>query len=75
MSQGKYMGRMHVVYGACGHLIASCWIDGNEKDADEFQKKRRLKVGERFETINRYDGDPMPEWCRASCPGVPGDQP
>lgn len=62
----EYMGKMHIVYGACGHVVAACWVDGNEKDAANF-KRRKLKRGSRLVTVDRYKGDPMPDWCHAGC--------
>lgn len=70
----KHMGQMHIVYGECGHVIAACWVTGNEADAANF-KRRKLRAGQRMETVERYAGDPMPEWCTASCSRVPGVQP
>jgi len=57
---------MHVVYAACGHVVAACWVEGNEEGAAEF-KRRKLAAGERMETIERYRADPCPEWCFSGC--------
>jgi hypothetical protein len=65
------MGKMHIVYGECGHVIAACWVTGNEVDAANF-KRRKLRAGHRLETVDRYAGDPMPEWCYSACPRTPG---
>ena len=61
-----YLGKMHIVYGACGHVVAACWVRGNEQDAANF-KRRKLRPGQRLETVERYAGDPMPEWCSVLC--------
>lgn len=74
MEARKYMGKMHIVFGVCGHVVAACWVTGNEKDAQSF-KRMKLRTGQRMETVDRYEGDPMPEWCSARCPQVPGDRP
>lgn len=62
----KYMGKMHIVFGVCGHVVAACWVTGNARDAEAFARTR-LEKGQRLETIDRYEGDPMPEWCWSSC--------
>ena len=62
----RYLGKMHIVYGACGHAVAACWVRGNEQDAANF-KRRKLRPGQRLETVERYAGDPMPEWCSVLC--------
>jgi len=45
-----YLGKMHIVYGACGHVVAACWVRGNEQDAANF-KRRKLRPGQRLETV------------------------
>lgn len=62
----KYLGKLHVAYGDCGHVVAACWVTGNEADARSF-KHRHKRQGRRVETLERYDGDEMPEWCSSAC--------
>lgn len=62
----EYLGEMHVVKHACGHVVAACWVAGNETDAKLF-KARHQRAGNTVETIKRYAGDPMPEWCFHGC--------
>ena len=61
-----YMGKMHIVKYPCGHVVAACWVTGNEKDAAYF-KRKHVKRGNDLETIERYVGDPAPEWCHSDC--------
>lgn len=70
----KHLGRMHIVYGECGHVVAACWVTGNESDAANF-KRRKLQEGQKLETVERYAGDPMPEWCSVSCQRMRGAHP
>lgn len=65
-SDREHMGRMHLVRLGCGHLVAACWVTGNEKDADEFLKEHKSQ-GRSIETVERYRDDPMPEWCSREC--------
>lgn len=66
----KHLGKMHVVRAPCGHVVASCWVDGNELDAKLFKRRhqRELRI---VETLDRYSEDPMPEWCHRGCDRLP----
>ena len=62
----EYMGEMHVVRWPCGHVVAACWVNGNEQDARLF-KLRHEKEGRLVETLQRHKGDTHPEWCHSGC--------
>lgn len=67
MSDRKYLGQMHIVRrSACGHVFAACWVTGNEADAAAF-KRRHQRFERVVETLERYEGDEMPEWCNNAC--------
>lgn len=68
MSDKKSMGFMYIARRACGKVSASCWDDANaKKDTAKFVAGY-IKRGDSVERIERFEGDPQPEWiCRPGC--------
>lgn len=66
--QRKSMGFMYVAKRPCGKVSAAAWDDpGYEKDTAEGVADW-IKRGDSVERVERFDGDPMPEWiCRSKC--------
>lgn len=67
-SDRKFMGHMWIAKcKACGDLTAMSWEDkGCERDIAK-SVARWIRRGDEVEKIRRYDGDPIPSFCRPDC--------
>lgn len=65
--QPKSMGFMYVAKRPCGRLSAASWDDvGSKKDIAAFVS-RCIKRGDVVERIERFEGDPMPDFICQGC--------
>lgn len=63
----KSMGFMYVAKRPCGKLTAASWGDADcKKDVAAFVS-RCIKRGDTVERIERFEGDPMPEFMCKGC--------
>lgn len=62
---GKFMGHMWVATCKnCNGLVASSWVElRDEKDLAK-SVARWIRQGSEVNKIERYEGDPMPDWCK-----------
>ncbi|WP_448120039.1 hypothetical protein [Pseudomonas veronii] len=68
MSDKKSMGFMYLARRACGKVSASCWDDAMSKKDTAKIVAGYIKRGDTVERIERFEGDPQPEWiCRQGC--------
>lgn len=68
MSERKSLGFMYIARRACGKASAACWDDAMSKKDTAKCVADYIKRGDAVERIERFVGDPQPEWiCRAGC--------
>lgn len=68
MSERKSMGFMYLARRACGKVSAACWDDAMSKKDTAKLVAGYIKRGDSVERIERFEGDPQPEWiCRPGC--------
>lgn len=68
MSDKKSMGFMYIARRACGKVSASCWDDAMSKKDTAKVVAGYINRGDTVERIERFEGDPQPEWiCRPGC--------
>lgn len=61
------MGFMYLAKRPCGKLTAATWDDAeNKKDVAAFVS-RCIKRGDAVDRIERFEGDPMPEFMCKEC--------
>lgn len=59
---------MYLVRRACGKVSASCWDDAMSNKETAKIVAGYIKRGDTVERIERFEGDPQPEWiCRPGC--------
>lgn len=69
MDERKHLGQMMVgACPVCEGVVAAMWLDRDVKD-----REKRETVGDwylrglKIDTLERYDDDPMPQWCGKHC--------
>lgn len=64
----KSLGHMYIARRACGKVSASCWDDAMSKKDTAKIVAGYIKRGDTVERVERFEGDPQPEWiCRPGC--------
>lgn len=65
---GERIGFMYIARRPCGKVSAAAWDDeGYEKETAK-SVAEWLRRGDKVERIERFEGDPQPEWvCRMRC--------
>ena len=72
----KSLGFMYLARRACGKVSASCWDDAMSKKDTAKCVAGYIKRGDSVERIERFEGDPQPEWiCRSGCNDCAGSKP
>lgn len=72
----KSLGFMYLARRACGKVSASCWDDAMSKKDTAECVAGYIKRGDSVERIERFEGDPQPEWiCRSGCNNCAGSKP
>lgn len=72
----KSLGFMYLARRACGKVSASCWDDAMSKKDTAKIVAGYIKRGDTVERIERFEGDPQPEWiCRPGCNDSAGSKP
>lgn len=72
----KSLGFMYLARRACGKVSASCWDDAVSKKDTAECVAGYIKRGDSVERIERFEGDPQPEWiCRSGCNDCAGSKP
>lgn len=67
MSERIRLGFMYVARRPCGKVSAMSWDDpGHEKETAK-SVANWIKRGDKIERIERFEGDPMPEWVCDAC--------
>lgn len=67
MSERKSIGFMYLAKRPCGKISAASWDDpGHEKDVAK-SVASWIRRGDTVERVERFEGDPMPEWCAGNC--------
>jgi hypothetical protein len=68
MSDRKSMGFMYLARRACGKVSASCWDEPSYAKDTAKTVAGYIKRGDTVERVERFEGDPMPEFiCRPGC--------
>lgn len=67
---GQFLGMAYVATRRCGRVSAMAWADAmDERDIKEFDERCRAR-GDNVQLIERFAGDPWPEWvgeCNPPC--------
>jgi hypothetical protein len=64
----KRLGFIYVAKRPCGKVSAMSWDDDSEREENAESVAKWIERGDAVERIERFDGDPMPEWiCRSGC--------
>lgn len=64
----KSIGYMYIAKRPCGKVSAASWDDNGHKKDIAKSVASWIKRGDVVERIERFDGDPQPEWiCRSGC--------
>ncbi|WP_040263713.1 hypothetical protein [Pseudomonas massiliensis] len=72
----KSLGHLYIARRACGKVSAMCWDDANDKKGTAKCVAGYIKRGDSVEHVERFEGDPMPEWiCRPGCNDCMGVKP
>lgn len=63
MTERKRLGFMYVAKRRCGKVSAMSWDDPGSEKENAKSVASWIRLGHAVERIERFEGDPMPEWC------------
>jgi hypothetical protein len=64
----KSIGFMFTAKRPCGKLSAMSWDDADCDPAMQGESLMEwIRRGDKVEYLERFEGDPMPEWCAGDC--------
>jgi hypothetical protein len=70
---GKRLGFMYIAKRACGKASAMAWDDPGYGKATAKLVAGWIRRGDKVERVERFEGDPQPEWICIPCTRCTGD--
>lgn len=61
-SRPHFLGKLYIARKPCGRIVAGSWVAPGWEEENASLTARWKKHGFTVETVDRYEGDPQPQW-------------